>query len=442
MRPLFLLGGWLFLLSLFLAPVPMEALTLPEFVTRVQALKQQTPTLEANLYKLDGATEELVRQMGLIDRVETPSGSVNVHLGWVEAIAQDLLDETTASRRHLYWKSLLDTLEGLTNELALSPFGGSGHSIAEIMAALRDARQEVRPLRQCLVPGAGGGSEIPDAALDQYAELPENGEITAIRHESGSFSGYGSRNLDPGSSGSSGGFSPSTSPSSTSGQTSSHGSSGSSGSTSSPGTPVSYGSSAGSSPGYSPGTQPIPQPAGPTPHTTPPPPPPPPPKPSTPQLTGSAQYLYWILGTLVTLVVLVVAVLIYRAWARSRALATHKPLVLGTTAVEEEVRRRKNVDLYQQALEEARKGNYEMGVRLMALAILLLLDQRGRMNFDKARTNGEHRLRILDEHPALGKVMESPLRVFDRLYYGPTPASEPDFQEFRSVFEKLEKNLA
>jgi len=140
-------------------------------------------------------------------------------------------------------------------------------------------------------------------------------------------------------------------------------------------------------------------------------------------------------------VIVIVGFLIYRAWARSRALSSHKPLVLGSSALEDEIRQRRNVDLYQQALEEARKGNYEMGVRLMALAILLLLDQRGRLNFDKARTNGEYRLRILDEHPALGQVMDSPLRVFDRLYYGFRPSSETDFQEFRQVFDKLERNL-
>ncbi len=424
---------------LLFAPTLSFAVSLPEFSRQVNALRARGPDLEAAKFSLDGTTETMMVDLSTITEVSSAAGVTRVELSWVRDIAADMRAEPLDSRRHLYWKCFIDTLDGLIESLNTGAFGRPTRSSADILAALRDTRRDVQSVRVRLAPGAGGESGLPDAALDQYAELPDQVEISAIRAEGGNFTGYGKNDLTVTQGGSYGG---SFSGAPAAGSSSSSGSPGTSGSSASTGgSSSSFSSTSGGQTTGNPGSRPFPTTAptqSPSGFTPPPPPPPPPP---APQLTGSAGILYWILGSLVCIVLAIVGFLIYRAWARSRALAAHKPLVLGSAAIDDEVRRRRNVDLYQQAIDEARKGNYEMGVRLMALAILLLLDQRGRMNFDKARTNGEYRLRILDEHPALGQVMDTPLRIFDRLYYGFKPASEADFQEFRGVFDKLEKSL-
>lgn len=81
-----------------------------------------------------------------------------------------------------------------------------------------------------------------------------------------------------------------------------------------------------------------------------------------------------------------------------------------------------------QAEEHARRGNYREAVRMLALAALLWLDERGFLRYEPHQTNREHLARLRDQslHERLAAVVE----MVDRVWYGGAPIDAAAYAEY------------
>jgi hypothetical protein len=91
---------------------------------------------------------------------------------------------------------------------------------------------------------------------------------------------------------------------------------------------------------------------------------------------------------------------------------------------------------FAQAGETARAGDRRTAVRLLYLAALLWLDERGRLRYDRALTNREY-LERLREVPDLRTRLAPIVATFDRVWYGHEPLDEAQFAEYRAQVEAL-----
>jgi hypothetical protein len=92
----------------------------------------------------------------------------------------------------------------------------------------------------------------------------------------------------------------------------------------------------------------------------------------------------------------------------------------------------------QQAQNFADGADYRRAFRCVFLAILLLMDQGGLIEFDRSRTNGDY-LRLL-RRKNLSRLYETlrPLVLeFDRRWYGQEATNERDYQRILQDFEHI-----
>lgn len=94
----------------------------------------------------------------------------------------------------------------------------------------------------------------------------------------------------------------------------------------------------------------------------------------------------------------------------------------------------------QAALQRAQtlsaSGDYRSAVRYLYLSALLLLDERGLLRYDRARTNHEV-LRSVSHLPALAVPLGEVVDVFDRVWYGFEPLDEASFNHYASRVGEL-----
>lgn len=89
--------------------------------------------------------------------------------------------------------------------------------------------------------------------------------------------------------------------------------------------------------------------------------------------------------------------------------------------------------------ELAREGNYREAVRVLALAALLWLDERGRLRYEPHQTNREHLARLRDQ-PPLHERLEPVVETADRVWYGKAPIDAREYAEYaRRVGELRER---
>lgn len=93
-------------------------------------------------------------------------------------------------------------------------------------------------------------------------------------------------------------------------------------------------------------------------------------------------------------------------------------------------------DARAQAQALARAGDYRGAVRLMALAALLWLDERGSLRYDPHQTNREH-LGRLRERPAARAGLAPIVETADRVWYGGAPVDAAGYAELERSVDAL-----
>ncbi|MBI5302180.1 MAG: DUF4129 domain-containing protein [Chloroflexi bacterium] len=81
-------------------------------------------------------------------------------------------------------------------------------------------------------------------------------------------------------------------------------------------------------------------------------------------------------------------------------------------------------------------GDYRSAMRLLYLAALLSLDERGALKYDPSWTNREH-LRALAPHPMLAAALAPIVETFDRVWYGFANVTPDEFAEFRRQVQAI-----
>jgi hypothetical protein len=93
----------------------------------------------------------------------------------------------------------------------------------------------------------------------------------------------------------------------------------------------------------------------------------------------------------------------------------------------------------RRAIEAAGEGDYRGAIRYRCLAVLLALDEVGRLTFDRAATNREYLFR------APGTLQEElqPLLVrFDAIWYGGSPTDREEWAEYSERAARIEAQVA
>lgn len=98
-------------------------------------------------------------------------------------------------------------------------------------------------------------------------------------------------------------------------------------------------------------------------------------------------------------------------------------------------------DARAQAEALARSGDYRSAVRLLAIAALLWLDERGTLRYDPHQTNREHLAR-LDGQPHLRERLRPVVETADRVWYGGAPLDDHGYREYLRRVEDLRNEEA
>ncbi|WP_097652579.1 DUF4129 domain-containing protein, partial [Candidatus Chloroploca asiatica] len=99
---------------------------------------------------------------------------------------------------------------------------------------------------------------------------------------------------------------------------------------------------------------------------------------------------------------------------------------------------RDTADARAQAASLAKAGDYRGAARMLALASLLWLDERGRLRYDPHQTNREH-LKRLHEEPVAQEHLAPVVELTDRVWYGQAPLDAHGYAEVEQQVEALRK---
>jgi preprotein translocase subunit SecG len=92
----------------------------------------------------------------------------------------------------------------------------------------------------------------------------------------------------------------------------------------------------------------------------------------------------------------------------------------------------------EQAAGLASSGDFRSAIRLVYLAVLLKLDEREMIRFDRTGTNWEYLSRLVGRPEIYGPLR--PVTVmFDRKWYGREPAAESDYRSFLDAYGHVER---
>ncbi|MCX7792600.1 MAG: DUF4129 domain-containing protein [Chloroflexaceae bacterium] len=91
--------------------------------------------------------------------------------------------------------------------------------------------------------------------------------------------------------------------------------------------------------------------------------------------------------------------------------------------------------------ELARQGKYREAVRVLALAALLWLDERGRLPYEPHQTNREHLARLRDQ-PPLHERLAPIVETADRVWYGGAPIDARGYAEYARRVGELREHAS
>lgn len=149
---------------------------------------------------------------------------------------------------------------------------------------------------------------------------------------------------------------------------------------------------------------------------------------------GTARVVMWaVLAAMIVAIAYVLAYGLRRLGLRS---GTARSLtgILSSDVLEEQI---EDPDTLAAAAQElAAAGHLRRAYRAIFLAILLRLDKKGLIRFDRSRTNGEY-LRSLRSRPEVFAWMRPLTNEFDVRWYGERSVDEQDFRRALRAYEGL-----
>lgn len=92
----------------------------------------------------------------------------------------------------------------------------------------------------------------------------------------------------------------------------------------------------------------------------------------------------------------------------------------------------------QRAQTFSSDGDYRTAVRYLYLSMLLLLEERGLLRYDRSLTNREY-LRLIAHRPDLVAVLSDVIDVFDRVWYGFQPLDSAAYARYQAQVEALKQ---
>lgn len=84
----------------------------------------------------------------------------------------------------------------------------------------------------------------------------------------------------------------------------------------------------------------------------------------------------------------------------------------------------------------SRQGDYRMALRYLYLSTLLLLNDRGLIQYDRTRTNREY-LQNVAHHPQLKATLQEIVEIFDRTWYGLSAPDAKTYDRFEALVHRL-----
>jgi hypothetical protein len=138
-----------------------------------------------------------------------------------------------------------------------------------------------------------------------------------------------------------------------------------------------------------------------------------------------------------------IAWLIRTLWIRRRRDRTAKARTAYDEAEEDEGVVPEPGAWIEQASVYAGADDYRRAFRAVFVATLLLLDQGGLIEFDRARTNGDY-LRLLRHKNVrrLFDILDPLVREFDRRWYGRAETAKEDYLRIQQTFERVRTLMA
>ena len=92
----------------------------------------------------------------------------------------------------------------------------------------------------------------------------------------------------------------------------------------------------------------------------------------------------------------------------------------------------------RQAQALSGSGDYRTAVRFLYLSLLLSLEERGFIRYDRSLTNREY-LRSVADRPDLARVLADIIDIFDRVWYGYQPISDAVYRRYEAQVEALRR---
>ena len=147
--------------------------------------------------------------------------------------------------------------------------------------------------------------------------------------------------------------------------------------------------------------------------------------PQTSAISSLAQIILLVAGITVVIVVFVY-------FARNLQL---QQAAIETTASDDPTT---SGDAQTLATDHAQSQDYRSAVRYLYLASLLVLDERGVIQYDSSLTNREH-LRYLRDKPQLYDLLRQVINAFEEVWYGYLPINEAYYQRFHQQVDELNR---
>ncbi|HSH01187.1 MAG TPA: DUF4129 domain-containing protein, partial [Anaerolineae bacterium] len=82
------------------------------------------------------------------------------------------------------------------------------------------------------------------------------------------------------------------------------------------------------------------------------------------------------------------------------------------------------------------EGDYRTAVRYLYLSTLLRLEEKGKLAYDRSRTNREY-VRSMARQPEIAAILQGVIEVFDRVWYGFEPLSVEEYMHYEQQVEQL-----
>jgi hypothetical protein len=93
---------------------------------------------------------------------------------------------------------------------------------------------------------------------------------------------------------------------------------------------------------------------------------------------------------------------------------------------------------FNRAQDFSNSGDFRTAVRYLYLSLLLMLEERGLLRYDRSKTNREY-LRSVAQQPELAATLRDIIDVFDRVWYGFQKLDETAYARYAAQVKDLQK---